>query len=54
MGMESKSGLTEQSMKVIGSTTRRMDEGSFGMQMATCTKASGLMTRRMAMEFTCM
>jgi len=51
MDQEFKSGLTERVTKVLGAKTKRTEEGSFGMQMATHMMETGLMTRRTVKVF---
>jgi hypothetical protein len=48
----SSTGLTAASMKGIGKMTRRLVKGDSCMAMGTCMWATGLKTRRRAMENT--
>ena len=49
MVQELKFGLMVQSMKENGQKIKQMERESFGMQMVTYTKVTGLMTRPMGM-----
>ena len=52
MDMDSKCGLTDQNMKVIGLRTRPMEKDASYMPMGMYMKENGAMIRRTALENT--
>lgn len=53
MAMEFRFGLTEPVTRGIGRITRHAARVNSGTWMAMCSRASGRMTRPMAMAYTC-